>query len=135
MVPVERAGVLGQRLHVYRQAGQRLSVRAVRLRGRDHVRARGVHRAVDGHRRPVDDGVTLDDLPEVVHPHQVALPHKAEVQAERVDPVRVGELRVPRRDVTGRPFVQAGLAEHPKRGSKHHLPVSPLLLHRLPDRF
>ena len=73
-VLVERTGVLGERLDGLLQAGQRLAVRAVRVRGCDDVGTGRVHGAVDRDRGGVDRAVALDDVAGVVDADQVALP-------------------------------------------------------------
>ena len=127
---VERASVLGERFDGHLQARQSLAVGPVRVRGGDDVRTRSVDSTMDRDGRAVDGPVALDDVAGMVDPDEVALLDQAEVHAERVHPVGVGELRVSGGEVTGDSLVQPGLAEHPEGRRKADLAVHALVLDR-----
>ncbi len=73
---------------------------------------------VNRKRRGVDRPVALDDLSVMPHANKVGCLDKAEMHSERIDPERVGEFRIPRRDVTNDTFIEAEFREQPKARGK-----------------
>ena len=112
---VKGAHVLGDGLEEPAEARPRLAVERMRVCGRDHIGAGGVHLGMDRERGPVQVAVTFDDVALLAHENQVGNPDVAEVDAEGVDPEVVEALRVPRGDVTGDTFVEPEPGEEPKR--------------------
>ena len=128
VVLVEDAGVLGERGERDAERAERLAVRRVRVGGGDDVGPGLVDRGVDHERGPVDRVLAVHDLAGVVDQDQVADPHVAEADAERVDPEVVGELGIAHRDVAGDALAESEPAEDPQRAGELVLAVVALLL-------
>ena len=71
--------------------------------------------------------VALDDVALAVDADEVGGPDLAEVHAERIDPERIGELRVARRDVAGDALAEAEGGEDPEAAGEALLAVLALL--------
>ena len=79
--------------------------------GGDRVGPRGVDARMNDEGGGVDRIAALDDVPFMVAADQVRDLDLTEMDAERIDPERVGKLRIARGDVSGDSFVEAEFRE------------------------
>jgi hypothetical protein len=93
----------------------------------DNFRPRLVDLIVNRKGRDVDRSRTFDDIAVLIDTDEVGGFDLAETHAERIDPERVGELRVARRDVACDPFAEAERGEDAEAAGKALLAVLPLL--------
>src|SRR5262245_47628757 len=61
---------------------------------------------MNGESGDIDHALTFDDRALVIDQNQIRDANPAEAHAERVDPEMIRPLRVARRDVSGRPFIE-----------------------------
>ena len=131
VVPVEGAGVLGQRVERPVQRRPGLAVDGVRVRGRHDVGSGGVDLRVDDEGGQVERPRTFHDIAAVVDQQQVLDADLPEAHAERIDPEVIGALGVACGDVAGGAFGEAETPEDAEGGGQSLLSMPALLLHAL----
>ena len=82
---------------------------------------------MDGEGRHIEQPGALDDLSPRVHPDEVRNADTVETHPERIDPERVGELGVPRRDVAGDALGESERGEDPQSAGESYLAAAALL--------
>ena len=104
------------------------------VRSRHHIRPRGVDLMMDGERGDIDRHRALDHIADAVDTDEIRDGDMREMHAERIDPERVGEFRITRRDMSGDAFTEPQRRENAQTRGKPFLSIVPLLLEILEAR-
>src|SRR5258708_1487292 len=102
----------------------------MRVSGCDDVRPRFMDLRMNRKRAAIHRRAPFHGLAAMIHQDEVRDADFAEVLAEAVDPEMIGELRVPRGNMSGDSLIKPTFREQPERSRKPFFSMTPLFRDR-----